>query len=174
MGYLFERGVTTKVPEKLFDVEVTKVFVKSLVVVHTVFRKCINQFEVDLCLELVLGHNTHAGFWRVACLVLIRRCFVFRKPVDKGVTWRWMSGFLEKTVDRVNCRCQQDRDIEASISFHNREEDLLVNVTFSVALVRFLVRIANGNRFEGLEEEWWFNPLWCEILIDDCRYQIQK
>ena len=96
MGYLFERVVTTKVLQKLFDVEVTKVLLKSLVVVHTVLRKCINQFEVYLCLELVLGRNTHAGLRRVACLVLVRRCFVFRKPVDKGVTWRWMSGFLEK------------------------------------------------------------------------------
>ena len=89
-------------------------------------------------------------------------------PADEGMTWRWINGFLKKTVDRVNCGYEQGRDIKASMSFHNCEEDLLVNITTFVATLRFLVRIADNNCLEGLEEEWWFNPLSCKILIDAC------
>ena len=89
MTYLFERVVTTKLLEELFDVIVAQVLVKKLVMFHIVFRKCVDQFGVELYLELGLGHLRHTGFGRIAHLIIVHRFSVFRKTVDEGVTWRW-------------------------------------------------------------------------------------
>ena len=77
-------------------------------------------------------------------------------------------------MDRVNCGCEQGRDIEASMSLHNCEKDPLLSITTSVAMVHLLVHITDSNCLEGLEEEWWFNPLWGETLFDECWNQIHK
>ena len=95
MGYLFERVVTTKFLEEFFDVKFAKKLVKRLAVVHMVFRKFVNQFKVEFCLELVLRHLRHTGFFRIARLLFVR-VSVFRKPVDEGMTWRWINKFLGK------------------------------------------------------------------------------